>query len=86
MKTENNLKLEWTVSPSKSGWWHVCPMTKSVVQVVDDHPLGKWLWYVNRDFKGSKDTLLEAQQAAETALKDALKPCAELYARLGGEI
>jgi hypothetical protein len=31
-------------------------------------------------------TLLEAQQAAETALKDALKPYAELYARLGGEI
>jgi hypothetical protein len=35
---------------------------------------------------GTKPTLLEAQQAAETALKDALKPYAESYARLGGEI
>lgn len=87
MKTESNLKLEWGYLEGLDTYYVVT--SPELLANVWERTDG-WFYSVDSNKKtvasGTKPTLLEAQQAAETALKDALKPYAELYARLGGEI
>jgi hypothetical protein len=87
------LRLEWEDREGRDDGKVAKVFSDSVLFVWGggEEPFRTWLNWNQLPPKVDKrlkegSTLLEAQQAAETALKDALKPYAELYARLGGEI
>jgi hypothetical protein len=83
------LRLEWK-NGDGNYFADVAPKSSLVAWGGDGELASHWLeWHEPKlvvSGVSNADTLLEAQQAAESALKDALKPYAELYARLGGEL